>query len=395
MIKGLVCVECGARHRPWSSTGAGWRQRIGPPGHRADSFNGAVGFSFGGKTERVVALFKAQRFVKPLYALLVGALVFLAACGAAQPSSGGAPAAGAREKVLVRFTWKLKGEYAPLFMALDKGYYAAEGLDVSLEEGSGAQTVTTLLGSGKEHFGYGPAVAAAQAVSTGVPVTVVALYQAAAPMGVIAFPEVPLKSPKDLEGRKIGTSVGETFTDMLPAFATKNNIDLNKITRIQMDNSARSTEFLSKHVDMMSVYLNNELPQLEQKTGVKFNVLRVADFGFSLPGAAIFADAAYARANPTIVSKLIRATNKGFVEAKKDPQAAADIMAKHMTVKDDPAVTLAQVKATVDATNAPSAKPIGWMTDQYWQDNLKLLQDTKAITTVKDLKEYYTNDYNK
>jgi NitT/TauT family transport system substrate-binding protein len=45
----------------------------------------------------------------------------------------------------VRFTWKLKGEYAPLFVALDKGYYKAEGLDVDLAEGSGAQTVLKLL----------------------------------------------------------------------------------------------------------------------------------------------------------------------------------------------------------------------------------------------------------
>ena len=51
----------------------------------------------------------------------------------------------AAEKVTVRFTWKLKGEYAPLFVALNKGYYKAEGLDVDLAEGSGAQTVLKLL----------------------------------------------------------------------------------------------------------------------------------------------------------------------------------------------------------------------------------------------------------
>jgi len=54
------------------------------------------------------------------------------------------------EKVTVRFTWKFKGEYAPLFVALDKGYYKAEGLDIDLAEGSGAQTVLKLLASGNE-----------------------------------------------------------------------------------------------------------------------------------------------------------------------------------------------------------------------------------------------------
>src|SRR2546425_1155152 len=106
------------------------------------------------------------------------------------------------EKLTVRFTWKLKGEYAPLYVALDKGYYKAEGLDVQLSEGNGAQNVLKALAAGNEKFGYGPAVAAAQAVSQGLPVKVVALYQTSAPMGVIAFPDTPLNDPKDFEGKR-------------------------------------------------------------------------------------------------------------------------------------------------------------------------------------------------
>ena len=61
-------------------------------------------------------------------------------------------------------------EYAPLYVALEKGYYNAEGLDVQLSEGNGAQNVLKVLAAGNEKFGYGPAVAAAQAVSQGLPV---------------------------------------------------------------------------------------------------------------------------------------------------------------------------------------------------------------------------------
>ena len=112
---------------------------------------------------------------RSLLAVIAGLLVFLAA--GLQQAFAQTP-----EKVTVRFTWKFKGEYAPLFLALDKGYYKAEGLDVDLGEGSGAQTVLKLLASGNEKFGYGPAVAAATAISQGLPVKVVALYQTGAPM---------------------------------------------------------------------------------------------------------------------------------------------------------------------------------------------------------------------
>src|SRR5215471_4505306 len=108
--------------------------------------------------------------------LVVAAAGLLLAGGAWEAAHAQAP-----DKLTVRFTWKLKGEYAPLFVALDKGYYKAEGLNVDLAEGSGAQTVLKLLASGNEKFGYGPAVSAAQAVSQGLPVKVVALYQTKAP----------------------------------------------------------------------------------------------------------------------------------------------------------------------------------------------------------------------
>src|SRR5215468_1224161 len=122
------------------------------------------------------------------------------------------------EKVTVRFTWKLKGEYAPLFVALEKGYYSAEGLDVQLSEGNGAQNVLKALAAGNEKFGYGPAVAAARATSQGLPVKVVALDQASAPMAVNASPHTPRKIPRVPEGKRLAISVAQTSVDIIHPF---------------------------------------------------------------------------------------------------------------------------------------------------------------------------------
>lgn len=324
---------------------------------------------------------------------LSGVLAALAMMLAVASGSAIAQAGGAKEKVLVRFTWKLKGEYAPLFVALDKGYFAAEGLDVELAEGHGAQTVLRLLAAGTENVGYGPAVALAQAVSQGMPVRVAALYQTKAPMGVISFPEVSLKGPKDLEGKRIGISVGETFTDMLTPFAKINNVDLSKITRIQMDNSARTSQFLARKVDVMSVYLSNELPVLEKKTGVKFNVMRVSNHGLNLLGASYYVSNDFAKQKPQVVAKLLKATARGYSDAIKDPKGAAEIMLKHMKVKQDLDILVAQVKATVESTNAPAGKPIGWQEDSDWNTQLDLLMTTGAIKERKEPGLYYTNQF--
>ncbi len=302
------------------------------------------------------------------------------------------PKASKLTKVTVRFTWKNKGEYAPLYLALDKGYYKAEGLDVTFAEGSGAQTALKTLASGQDQVVYGPAVAAAQAVSSDIPVKVIALYTPKVPMGVISFPDVKLSTPKDLEGKKIATSVGETFTDLLPSFAQLNNVDLNKITRVQMDNSARTAQFLNHKVDVMSVYLNNELPELEKTAGVKFNVLNIADFGMNLPGAAFISSNDYIKNNPKVLQGLLRATAKGFADAQKNPEDAATAMLKYWQTSVSKDIITAQVKATVGALGSYSGQPLGYNDQDLWTKALDLMMNTKAIKVKKDLSAYYTND---
>ena len=317
----------------------------------------------------------------------------LAACVALVPTLATAQSPAALQKLTVRFTWKLKGEYAPLFVALDKGYYKAEGLDVELAEGSGAQTVFKLLASGAEKVGYGPAIAVAQAVSAGLPIKVVSVYQTKTPMGVISFPNMPLKSPKDLEGKSIAISVGETFGDMLKPFTTKNGVDFDKIKKVQMESSARTSQFLNRNIDVMSVYLSNELPQLEKRTGVAFNVLKVSDFGMNLLGASLIVSNDFAAKEPETLRKLLRATAKGYADSMKDPAMAAAALAKYMKVPEQPDVLLKQVEATVVSTNAPAGKPIGWQSEADWQSNLQLLKETGAIGEAKPLGEYFTNEF--
>jgi NitT/TauT family transport system substrate-binding protein len=304
-----------------------------------------------------------------------------------------AAAQAASDKITIRFTWKLKGEYAPLFVALDKGYYKAEGLNVELAEGSGALTVIKMVGIGQEQFAYGPAVNAVQAVSQDLPVKLVALYQTSTPMGVISFPEVRLDTPKDLEGRTLAISVGETFSDMVRPFLKLNGVDIEKVTRVQMDNSARATQFLARRVDTMAVFLTNDLPKMEHVTKTKFNVLDVAAFGLKVPGAALIANSAWADANPELVRKVLRATGKGYADAMADPAAAAQILQKYLTLKEDPGVLERQVRATMASTNAPAGKPIGWQDEATWTACLDLLAETGNLKVRKEPGAYYTNAY--
>lgn len=311
----------------------------------------------------------------------------------AQPADGPQAAGQAKQHVVVRFTWKLKGEYAPLFVAMDKGYYAQEGLDVELAEGSGAETVAKMIGLGTDKIAYGPAVVGAEAVDKGLPEQTVALYQTEVPIAVVSFSDVPARTPKDLEGHTLGVSIGETFANLVEPFERINHLDPAKIKVVQMNSSARASQFMARKLDFASLYLSNELPLFEKQAGVKLNVLKISDFGLKLMGAAFLVNEDYAKNHAGTLEKLLRATARGYVDARKDPKAAAEIMGRHMSLKIDSAVLDQQVKATMDSLTTIPGKPLGWQSEADWRSNLELLKAGHMIGEIKDPHLYYTNAY--
>lgn len=320
--------------------------------------------------------------------MLIGLSAILAASLA---SVDIAAAQGAPAEVTVRFTWKLKGEYAPLYVALEKGYYSAAGLTVRLAEGSGAKTALRQLAAGQEQVVWGPVVNAAQSVSAGVPARVIALYQPKVPIALIAHPDTPLRTPKDLEGKKLAYSAGETVADLMDPFLRMHKIDRTKLNLIQMDTGARVTQFMTRRVDLISVFTNNDLPELEKKAGVKFNLLRFSDFGLSVPGAGFMTSEQQLKERPDVLRRLIQATNQGFEDARRNPEEAATIMLKAFKVPVERDVLIQQIRATVEAAVAPPGHPLGWQSEEMWKTTLDLLIESGSIKEKRPLAEYYTN----
>lgn len=339
---------------------------------------------------------RSAHSLRPLAASLSVSLVLVAMSGVlaaewmpvhvAQAGKSGTPT-----ELTVRFTWKLKGEYAPLFVAQEKGYYAAEGLKVTLAEGSGAKTALRQLGAGQEQVVWGPVVNAAQSLGAGVPVKVIAVYQPKVPIGLISHPDIPLRTPKDLEGKRLAYSVGETVADLFDPFLKVNGVDKTKVTMIQMDVGARVTQFMSRRADVISVFTNNDLPEIEKKTGVKFNLLRMTDWGISVPGAGFMSSESFIKEHPDVLKRLLRATNKGWEDVRKNPDEAAAIMLKAFKVPVDRDVLVQQVRATSEAAVAHSGKPLGWQSEELWKSAIDVLVESGSIKERRPIAEYYTN----
>ena len=302
-----------------------------------------------------------------------------------------AAAAFAQDPVNVRYSWKMKGEYGPFYMAQEQGYYAKEKLAVRMGEGAGAQAALGALLQGQEDVVILPAIFALTAIQKGMPVKVIALYHPKTPLGIISFPDKPVKSPKDLEGKSIAHSVGETGTSYLDVFCKINGVDCSKVNKVQMNAQARMPQFLQRQVDLVSVYANNDLPLIEQQTKQKFVVLDMAQFGFSVPGLAAVTSDALIASKPDVLKRWLRATAQGVADMKKDNDGATKAMMKNWSGGPDATIVATQVRVTADAIPVPAGRTIGWIDEKVITDALELLKSAGEIDSPKPASAFYTN----
>lgn len=314
--------------------------------------------------------------------IVIGAVMFAATSGAAL----------AEDQANVRFSWKLKGEYAPLYVAKEKGYFDREGLKVQLGEGAGAPAALGALVQGQEDAVLLPGIFALTAISKGMPIKLIALYHPKTPVALISWPEKPVRTPKDLEGKTIATAIGETGTTYLDSFCKANGVDCSKVQRVQVNAQSRVPQFIQHKVDVVSVYQTNDLPILEEKEGGKFVTLEMDKHGLAIPGMALVASDAGIAKKPEVLRKLLKAVGEGVVETKKNPAEGAQAIMKNWSGHPSASAVTAQVKATADAMPVSAGQPVGWIDEKVIASALDLLKTTGEIEAPKPLSTYYTND---
>lgn len=301
--------------------------------------------------------------------------------------------AAAEDTVNVRYSWKLKGEYAPFYMGVEKGLYSAKNLNVRLGEGAGAPAALGALIQGQEDVVILPGIFALSAIQKGMPIKVVALYQPATPLAIISHPESPIMKPKDLEGKTIAHAIGETGTSYLQAFCTINKVDCGKVKKIQMDAQARVPQFLQNKVDAVSVYFSNDLPVLEEKAGHTFPTLDLAKYGLNVPGMAVVASDDGIKKKADVLKRFLAATDQAIRATEADPAAASEAILKVWQGGPSAPVVTKQVQATIVSIKAPKGKPVGWMNNAQIESALKLLQSNNEVEgKLKPVETFYTNE---
>ena len=241
----------------------------------------------------------------------------------------------ARAETKIRFSldWVPGSVHAPFFIALYKGYYKAEGLDVTIDRGKGSVGLTQRLASGVYDMGYPDINVVAnfdvKNPKSAFPVLMMGYEQA--PAAVVFLKASGMTKPKQLEGKTLGASASDSGFKLFPIFATHADLDMSKVNIKYIDPKLRET-LLAKHdVDAIIGQIFNSKLELKAK-GIsedKVGAFMYRDYGLDLYANGVAASPMFLKAHPDAVKGFIRATIKGVQDMVKDPELAVKMTLKY------------------------------------------------------------------
>ena len=286
-------------------------------------------------------------------------------------------AASAQEKFTFALNWFPVGDHAAYWVALEKGYYKAKGLDVTLENSKGSGDSIAKVDTGRADAGLADTAVVVSSAARGTTVKVVGMVFDKTPLNIFSLKSKPLLKPKDLEGATLGAPPGDGQRQVFPAFAKLTGIDVNKVTWVNIEPAAKIAAVAEKRMDGVGDYTTG-LPFYEKAAG-KGNIAMMmwADFGFDLYAMSIIASDKTMKERPKVLKDFLEASYMGWRDVLADPKAAVAIFKKRVP----------EIDVDVIAENMAMGLQL-MKTDRYAQNGLGFIDDKKMCDSVDLVNTY-------
>ena len=269
----------------------------------------------------------------------------------------------AQTKLKMVLNWKYQGPQGWFFLADDRGYFKAEGLEVTIDQGNGSGAAVPLVANGTYDVGFGDINALIEFAAKKpdeAPVAVYVMYNRP-PFTVAVKADSPIKEPKDFVGKKLGGAANDGALKLFPALCKITKIDCTKVEITNMQPNLREQMLMQGQVDGVFGYVNT-IRFSAKLMGVddsKLRYINYGDYGMDLYSNAIIVSKKLVNENPKAVEGLVRAINRGLVDSLKEPDASVAAVAKR-----EPLIKTGVERERFDATlqdemNHPEIAKIG------------------------------------
>ncbi len=298
----------------------------------------------------------------------------------------------AQDKVSFRLNWYLGGLHVPFYYGKERGFYAAEGIDLTINEGRGSANTVQVVAAGSDTFGLADSSSVVLTASKGADVKSVMSLLNSTPFAVVSLASSGIRTPKDLEGKRLAVSPGDPLGQLFQALAAVNKLDTSKITLVQVDPAAKVVSVLEKRADALLGGADDQFFLIKQR-GIEPAAMRFGDYGANIVGMTIVTRGELIKSKPDLVRRFVHATARSWEEAKKNPGAAVDagIKAKPDLNRQS---TLEQLMVDIELMDSKHSKGrTGWGAQADWEQTVTLLRQYRGLQTDQGWTAFHTNEF--
>ncbi|MBX3005886.1 MAG: ABC transporter substrate-binding protein [Anaerolineales bacterium] len=314
---------------------------------------------------------------------LIAISLLLAACGAA------AAPAGPWQAIRLPMGYIPNVQYAPFYVAVERGYFAEAGFDIEFDYSFETDGVA-LVGAGQLPFAVVSGEQVLLGRAAGLPIVYVGAWYQEFPVAIVAMTESGIQTPQDLKGARIGLPglFGATYIGLRAVLSQRQileaDVQLDSIGFNQVQALAAGQE------DAVVGYINNEPVQLRAE-GYAVNVLHVADY-VQLAANGLLTNETMLAEHPEQVRGFVRAFLRGLADTIADPEAAYEIATKYVEglAAQDKATQMEVLTLSIESWQA---EPLGYSDPQAWENMQAVLLEMGLLSAPLDLGAAFSNEY--
>ena len=310
-------------------------------------------------------------------------------------AAAGVPEAQQAQKVVFALNWFAVGDHAAYWVALEKGYYKARGLDVELQNSKGSGDSLAKVDTNRADVGLADAAVVIPRIAQGARVKIVGAVFDHSPLNFWMWTSSGITRPKDLEGKTLAAPPGDAQRQLFPAFAKLHGIDTAKVKWLSIEPAAKFVSLSEKRADVVADYVTG-LPFYEKAIG-KENLASMPWYkhGFDIYSMAIVASEKTLAERPKVLRDFVAASYLGWRDVMESPKAALEIFKKRV-----PEIDLALIEPNLRLglelmkTERYARHGIGWV------DRAKMCATVELLNTyMPDLPrkvgcdEVFTNEF--